>query len=121
MSAGLRRGSWVRDTVAAGGYCSRFHRVRPMKKCLGLWATVVLAGVAGGWYLAERGGGTGMTPLLLMECFLIVLVGAALLRRMLSNSFIRGYTHGRPVVGVLWPGTASGQRLHSLLSGSRSV
>ena len=47
--------------------------------------------------------------------------GAALLRRMLSHSFIRGYTHGRPVVGVLWPGTASGQRLHSLLSGSRSV
>ena len=35
-------------------------------------------------------------------------LGAALLRRMLSHSFIRGYTYGRPVVGVLWPGTASG-------------
>ena len=44
-----------------------------MKKCWGLWASLVLAGAAVGWYLAE-GRETGMRPLVLMECFLIVLV-----------------------------------------------
>lgn len=62
-----------------------------MTKCFGLWATVVFAGVAGGWYLAEREG-TGMTPLVLMECFLIVLVFVGLplysacMRRLIRTS-----------------------------------
>ena len=46
-------------------------------------------------------------------------LGAALLRRMLSQSFIRSYAHGRPLTGALWPGTASGRHLHPLLSGPR--
>ena len=45
-------------------------------------------------------------------------LGAALLRRILSHSFIRNYANRRPLAGALWRGTASGQRLHPLLSGS---
>ena len=44
-------------------------------------------------------------------------LGAALLRRVLSGSFIRGYARGRPLAGAFWPGTASGRHLHPLLSG----
>ena len=44
-----------------------------------------------------------------------------LFRRLLSPSRIRGYTLGCWPFGALWPGTASGQRLHPLLSGSRSA
>ena len=47
--------------------------------------------------------------------------GAALFRRMLSHSFIRVYARGGSLFGARWPGTASGQRLHALLSGSRSA
>ena len=45
--------------------------------------------------------------------------GAALLRRMLSPSFIRSYAHGPALARALWRGTASGQRLHPPLSGLR--
>ena len=48
-------------------------------------------------------------------------LGAALFRRMLSHSFIRVYARGGSLFGARWPGTASGQRLHALLSGSRSA
>ena len=48
-------------------------------------------------------------------------LGAALFRRLLSPSFIRGYTPRCSLFGALWPGTAFGQRLHPLLSGSRSA
>ena len=44
-------------------------------------------------------------------------LGAALLRRVLSGSFIRGYARGRPLTGAFWPGTATGRHLHPLLSG----
>ena len=44
-------------------------------------------------------------------------LGAALLRRVLSGSFIRGYARGRPLAGAFWPGTTSGRHLHPLLSG----
>ena len=44
-------------------------------------------------------------------------MGAALLRRVLSGSFIRGCARGHPFTGAFWPGTASGRHLHPLLSG----
>ena len=46
-------------------------------------------------------------------------MGAALLHRMLSPSFIRGYARGPTLARALWRGTASGQRLHPPLSGLR--
>ena len=46
-------------------------------------------------------------------------LGAALLRRRLSPSFIRSYAHGPALASALWRGTASGQRLHPPLSGLR--
>ena len=46
-------------------------------------------------------------------------LGAALLRRMLSPSFIRSYAHGPALARALWRGTASGQRLHPPLLGLR--
>jgi hypothetical protein len=46
-------------------------------------------------------------------------LGAALLRRTLSHSFIRSYTCRRFLASALWPGTACGRHLQPRLSRPR--
>ena len=87
-------------------------RWRYVTAALGIAALILTAGlVLGGW----------ISFLFFPSVEAESMTGAALLRRMLSHSFIRSYANGCPLAGAFLPGTASGRHLHPLLSAPRSA